>query len=365
LLHRVPDGRALPGTFASAEELVSLARALREHGGGVFAGSMRFGERDDAERDDDGEHRAGSTRSELDLLTEVARVSRRPVTFGLTQHEGRPDVHLEVLELVHLHADRDVVLRPQTTTRPVQLLFGLDTRTPFDRAPAWDAMRTLDPVRRLQALRDSAVRQRLIAEADEFGSPVDLDRLMVLAQPGEPSLATIAAQRGVSPAGAYIELLLETDGALICGRPIRNQSYEAIAALLDDPAVMVGLSNAGAYTNHMTQAGQTTHLLAHWVRDLGRFELGAAVRRLSADPADALGLVDRGRLVVGACADLNLIELERLELSPPEYVHDRPGGAGRFVQRSQGYHLTLVNGRPLMEAGQPTGVLPGQMLRAG
>ena len=79
-------------------------------------------------------------------------------------------------------------------------------------------------------------------------------------------------------------------------------------------------------------ASQPTYFLTHWVRERGRWTLEEAVRRLTSDTAELFGIADRGRLVPGAFADLNVIDLERLTLHQPEFVHDFPGGAGRWVQ---------------------------------
>ena len=54
-----------------------------------------------------------------------------------------------------------------------------------------------------------------------------------------------------------------------------------------------------------------------------------------------------------------------LRLHQPEYVHDFPGGAGRYVQKATGYDYTLVNGQVFMEAGEHTGALAGELLRSG
>ena len=86
-------------------------------------------------------------------------------------------------------------------------------------------------------------------------------------------------------------------------------------------------------------------------------------RTLSAEPARIVGLTDRGRLEVGLRADVNVIDPERVAERMPEYVHDFPGGAGRFVQRAQGYRATLCNGRVILadrpkviEAAEAAGV---------
>jgi N-acyl-D-aspartate/D-glutamate deacylase len=75
-------------------------------------------------------------------------------------------------------------------------------------------------------------------------------------------------------------------------------------------------------------------------------------------------VTDRGRLTVGSFADVNVIDFDRLHLRTPDYVHDFPGGAGRYVQGSTGYDYTLVNGQVFMEHGEHTGALAGRLLRS-
>jgi N-acyl-D-aspartate/D-glutamate deacylase len=220
-------------------------------------------------------------------------------------------------------------------------------------------------------VRDSSFRQTLISEADVHGTPLDLEQLFVL--PSEAarydcdpasSLAAIAADRGVSPAAAFIELVLETDGALVASMPFLNQDLAAVETMLDDPLVTLGLADAGAHVGQIMDASQPTFLLTYWVRERQRWTIQEAIRRLTSDTADLFGIADRGRLAVGAFADLNVIDFDGLHLPVPEYVHDFPNGAGRYVQGSSGYDVTLVNGHVFMEHGEHTGALAGRLLRS-
>ena len=111
-------------------------------------------------------------------------------------------------------------------------------------------------------------------------------------------------------------------------------------------------------------ASQPTYMLANWVRDQGVFSVEEGVRRLTTDTAELFGLTDRGVLRPGAFADVNVIDLDALALQLPEYVHDFPGGAGRYVQGATGYRATVVNGRVSLEDGRHTGDLAGVMLRS-
>jgi N-acyl-D-aspartate/D-glutamate deacylase len=85
---------------------------------------------------------------------------------------------------------------------------------------------------------------------------------------------------------------------------------------------------------------------------------------MTSDTADLFGVHDRGRLQAGAFADVNVVDLDALALEIPEFVHDFPAGAGRYVQRARGYRATVVNGARFVDQGQPTGAHAGRTLRS-
>ena len=62
-------------------------------------------------------------------------------------------------------------------------------------------------------------------------------------------------------------------------------------------------------------------------------------------------------------ADLNVIDFDALRLHMPEMVADLPGGGRRFVQRADGYDATIVAGEVVWRNGEPTGLLPGRLVR--
>jgi N-acyl-D-aspartate/D-glutamate deacylase len=324
---------------------------------------MRLGERDNDAFD--------SSRSEVALMGEISRHSGRPVSFGLTQTDRRPGLYESVIGFVKEENAAGANVRPQTTARGIGLLFGLEARTPFDRAPVWKELRGEVNGRKLQMLRDATFRQALISEADVHGTGVDLDKLYVLpdgdarydCDPAN-SLASIAEARGVSPAAAFIELALETEGQVVANMPFLNQDLSAVAEMLDDPLVTLGLADAGAHVGQIMDASQPTFLLTYWIRERERWSVQEAVRRLTSDTADLFGIRQRGRLIEGNFADVNVIDFDGLRLPQPEYVNDLPNGAGRFIQGSSGYDYTIVNGEVFMDHGEHTGALAGQMLRS-
>jgi N-acyl-D-amino-acid deacylase len=369
-LHKVPDGRPVPGTYAEPLELFAFADVLGRHGAGVFESASRIGE---GERDDVD---IPATRAELAWMGEVSRRSGGPVSFGLLQHDSRPDLYARVIELAKQENRRGANVRPQTTARSVGVLFSLDTRSPFDRASCWRDLKAMRNGQKLVALRDPATRTRLIEAADATPPSLDLAQLFVVNQlDGSPhrgarydldpstSLASIADQRGISAAAAYIELQLESDGELVCSFPFLNQQMSAVEYMLDEQLVTLGLADAGAHVGQILDASQPTFLLSYWIRERKRWSLEEGVRRLTSDTADLFGLTGRGRLAMGSFADVNVIDFEELELPAPSYVYDFPQGAGRYVQGATGYDYTIVNGQVFMDHGEHTGAFAGSMLK--
>lgn len=362
-MHVVPDGRQVPGTFAGSDEVLAFADVLKRHGKGLFEGAMRLGERDNDALE--------STRAEVALLGEFSRRSGRPVSFGLTQSDRRPDLYRRVVDFSKEENAAGADVHPQTTARGVGILFGIANRTPWDRLPGWAELQRLTLAERLDALRNPERRAALVAEADGAASAFDASRAFVL-PPGrearydgaaEDSLAAHAARRGVTPAAAFIDLALETHGALVVNLPFLNQRLAAVEDMLDERVVTLGLADAGAHVGQIMDTSQPTFFLSYWVRERQRWALEEAVRRLTSDTADLFGIAGRGRLTPGSFADVNVIDLEHLTLHHPRYVHDFPGGAGRYVQTASGYDATIVNGQVFMERGEHTGALAGTVVR--
>ena len=88
-----------------------------------------------------------------------------------------------------------------------------------------------------------------------------------------------------------------------------------------------------------------------------------AIRKMTKESTDVLGIRDRGTVETGRFADLNVFSADRLEIAYPEYVNDFPHGKGRLRVNATGYAATLVNGQVVTEQGVNTGARPGRVLR--
>jgi N-acyl-D-aspartate/D-glutamate deacylase len=184
----------------------------------------------------------------------------------------------------------------------------------------------------------------------------------------EKSVAAIAARTGRTADEVAYDYIIEENQYLYF--PVVNYvvgDHEPIREMLGDPACVLGLSDGGAHCTSIVDSGLPSFMLAHWGRDRSRgprLPLEYLVKRQTSETADFFGLSDRGQLVPGLRADVNINDFKHLRLHKPELIHDMPAGGRRFVQRVDGYEATLVAGIPIFECGEYTGALPGRLVRA-
>ncbi len=164
------------------------------------------------------------------------------------------------------------------------------------------------------------------------------------------------------------DVCLELDGKQLIYFPIYNYtefSYDNVHEMLTHPKALLGLSDGGAHVGTICDASFPAYLLAYWARDRAdsRISLPRAVQMLSADAADYLGLDDRGRLAVGARADINVIDHDSLSIGPPQMVRDLPAGGQRLLQPAHGFRATLVAGAQVVDHDRVTDARPGKLVR--
>ncbi|MDX6745137.1 N-acyl-D-amino-acid deacylase family protein [Actinocorallia sp. A-T 12471] len=366
-MHTVPDGRPVPGTYALPAELAAIADALAARGRGTFQVVPRIGERDGADR--------ANSVAEMAWMEEVSRASGRPLAFSIMQSDRRPGLWSWVMDATAAARSRGADLRPMTAVRGSAIVYGLVSRTPYDALPSWAALMALPIGERLSALDDAALRERLVEEASRPAdlkgplAPKDPAKIYLLppgtaaydVSPGN-SLAAEAARRGLTPPAAFLAYLRETDGVGLLYYPVLNQDLDAVATMITNPDVVIGVADAGAHVALTMDAGNSTYFLTHWVRDRGLLDVGPAIRKLTKDAASLWGIPDRGTLTPGSYADINVIDLASLELHTPVMLEDFPLNAPRFTQRARGYLHTLVNGEPLINHDTLTPALPGRLI---
>ena len=376
LNHRTLDGELVPGTFADSAELVALAQAMVDAGGGLFE-AVPTGETGDDPQ---------TVLGEIALLSEVSQRTGAPISFLMIQSMGAPDLWKEQLSAVARANGEGARLVPQVAGRPGGMLIGVATYHGLMRRPTFRRLENelaYDDL--LVELQKPEVKQAILAEENlpedpsrQYESIADnmaymFERLFVLGDPPEyeptrdRSIAGMAEASGKDPWEVLYDSI--AGGALLLGAftNYAEGSQDHLAVMLEHPDTVVGLSDGGAHVRFICDASMPTYLLTHWTRDRTRgrrIPLESIIRKQSALTAQVVGLTDRGTLEVGKRADVNVIDLDHLTLHPPHPVEDLPAGGRRILQEATGYVATIVNGVVTRRSDADTGARPGRLVRA-
>jgi N-acyl-D-amino-acid deacylase len=174
------------------------------------------------------------------------------------------------------------------------------------------------------------------------------------------TLADVAAERGLSPPQAAMQLVVEDDSRV--GAAYFQMSEENVRRGLSLPWVSI-CSDASApapegvflrSNPHPRAYGAFARFLGRYVRDEGVVSLEEAVRRMTSLPAEVFRLRDRGSLTPGSFADVVVFDpVEIRDHATFEEPH----------RYATGVRHVLVNGTPVIRDGEHTGALPGRVVR--
>jgi len=367
LNHRTKRGDPTPSLRATEEELTQIALGLRDAGHGVIELISDFDTPDPV--------------SEFAMIRRIVAASDRPLTISLAQRHGAPEMWRTLLGMIEAAAEAGLPIAAQVAPRPLGVLLGLQASlNPFSTHPSVRALAPQPLAVKVATMRDPAFRARVLAEEpDPAEAPLRrrLLRLETLFPLGdvpdyeparERSLGSIAQREGRTAAEVAYGMLLADEGRSFFFAPFANYAafdLDVCREMLAHPNTLPGLGDGGAHVGSISDASFPTYLLMHWGRDRsrGRFDVGWLVKRQTADTARAVGLHDRGVIAPGMKADLNVIDLDRLRIERPYMAFDLPSGAKRLMQPARGYDATIVSGTIVYRDGEPTGALPGKLVR--
>ena len=368
MLHRSKDGEPVPGTFANADEMVGIGRAMGQAGHGVFelASDMSIAE------------------DEFAWMKAMSAETGVPVTYGLLQSPMQPQKWRDLLRLTEEARDEGAQITAQIACRPTGMVLGWQSTVhPFITRPSYRQIAALPFAERIKHLADPAVRASILAEqpakTNAFSDILmsGFDRMFRLEHEGgldyEPrakdSIAALAERTGHAPDAIVYDMLMEREGRGYIYLPLLNYAefnFDHILEMMGHPATILSLSDGGAHCGVICDASFPTYMLTYWARERsrgGRLPLEKVVAMQTRDTAKLYGLNDRGMVAPGLKADLNLIDLEALRILPPEMVFDLPADGRRLIQRAEGYRATIVSGVVTFEDGVATGEMPGRLVR--
>ena len=344
--HRLPDGRSIPGTFADPEELVEIARAVGPRNALMQAVGANF-----------------------EVLKKISNTTRGRVLFSYGAGHEKGSGRERAEDLANLCKGRDITAISQV--RGSGFMFGLQSNLPFP-GKTWERLRNLDFAGRLEAIRDAGMCDDLVEEAKgqkkTWISMGDVYYLGDAERPdytvaAEHSLKAMADAAGEHWAETFLRISRESQGKGLFNLRMFNKSLKELGDLFRSEHCFPSLGDAGAHVSQIMDAGWPTFILSYWIREAGLYSWGEGIRRMTSGPARVLGLNDRGTLASGLRADVNVFDPSSVAELQPVLVHDFPGGAPRYIQRSTGYKATIVNGQVNVRDGEHTGARAGTVLR--
>jgi len=373
-VHRARGGANIGTLTASHAELTGIAQGIRRAGRGVFQLIS------DAYLTADDDFAAG----ELTLIRQLALTTGGRVSFTVQQTDEAPDRWKHIFgEVERMNAD-GLDVRAQVAPRPVGAILGFSTTTnPFILTPTWRRVaQTRDLAARVARLRDPATKAAMLAEHE--GTQRDgltgllfhgFDRMFRMSDPvdyepeAHTSLAAEAKRAGRSPADHAYDVLLEEDGRRLVYMPLINYARGDLAdvfGMMSGEHTLFGLSDGGAHCGTICDGSFPTTTIALWSQGdkAGRrASLESLVHGYTQRNAAHVGWFDRGVVAPGYLADLNVIDMKDLALSPPRVVHDLPAGGSRLLQTARGYRATIKRGVTTFQNGEWTGRTPGGLVR--
>lgn len=363
--HRFRSGAFAPSVSTEEDELIALAEGLGEAGSGLFQLIPNSAE---------------AAEDEFSVMERLVEASGRPLSFSMLQNAARPANFGTYLELL-ARRGASKGMTGQFYPRPVGVLFGLDlSYHPFSLCPSYRPIAQLPLAEKVERLRDPEFRSRLISEEPEDPNPFfvqivkAVDPLFALGSPPDyhqspdQTIAARASVMGIDPKELILDELLRDEGRAILYAPAApsiDDYLQRAREAFKTPGALFGLGDGGAHYGLICDAAYPTYVLTQWVgvRDASGVGLTEAVRALTRLPAETIGLDDRGLVAAGYKADLNVIDLDRLELDVPKISHDLPAGGKRLTQHAVGYEATIVSGVVTYRNGESTGALPGRLVR--
>ena len=338
----------IPGAYSKTEEVIELARVAGQFGG-IYISHMR----------EEG----------LDLIKSVEETIRigeeGNVPAQITHHKAMGvemwGSSIETLALVDAANARGVDVSSDqypyaASSTGISVLF-----------PAWSLAGKREV--RLARFKDPETRVRIKEGIvynlihDRGGD--DPSRVAIANCDWDTSLngknfAQVLRERGQAvnmDTAADLALELQERGG--CSGVFHAMSEEDVARIMKHPRTMIasdgGIHMPGEGVPHPRNYGTFARILAYYVRDKQLISTGEAIYKMSKMPAQRIGLNERGRLEVGAMADIAVLDLDTIQ---DHASFDQPH------QFATGVQHVLVNGVMVLKDAQMTGQRPGRSLRS-
>ncbi len=366
--HSDGDGEPVASRWATHDELIALCEEVGLHEGttleGIVPGCLdRFAD------------------DEIELLGLMSAAANRPMNWNVLTVDSREADRVPRQISAY---DRSIELGGKVValTMPVQVPMNMSFSSfcGLWLLPGWQQILGVPLAERIQRLQDPDTRVRMLENslsqaAGVFRRLADWGDYVIgdtysAANEGLKgrTVRDIAIERGASSFGTLLDIVIADELKTILWPTPQDddaESWRMRAELWQDGRAMIGGSDAGAHLDRMCGAPYPTRWLADCIRGRKLVPVEFAVKMMTSQPAKLFGLVDRGELREGACADVVVFNPDEIGSEDAMLVTDLPGNSSRLTAGSFGVKRVLVNGVTIVENGVANGAVPGTVLKSG
>jgi N-acyl-D-aspartate/D-glutamate deacylase len=366
--HSDGDGEPVASRWATHDELIALCEEVGLHEGttleGIVPGCLdRFAD------------------DEIELLGLMSAAANRPMNWNVLTVDSREADRVPRQISAY---DRSIELGGKVValTMPVQVPMNMSFSSfcGLWLLPGWQQILGVPVAERIQRLQDPDTRLRMLENSlsqaagvfrrlADWGDYVIGDTYSAANEGLKGRIVRdVANERGMSSFGTLLDIVIADDLKTILWPTPQDddaESWRMRAELWQDGRAMIGGSDAGAHLDRMCGAPYPTRWLADCIRGRKLVPVEFAVKMMTSQPAKLFGLVDRGELREGACADVVVFNPDEIGSEDAMLVTDLPGNSSRLTAGSFGVKRVLVNGVTIVENGVANGAVPGTVLKSG
>ncbi len=363
--HNDGDGQMVPSRYASPDELIALCRVTGEFAGTSLEFLPMIGPFEPWAKE---------------LMADMSVAAQRPLNWNILVINQASSAGIEnQLSAGDVARERGGKVVALTIPKISGVRLSFASGFVLDAMPGWETVMGLPRSYKKAILADPAARAELNAAAQSPDNPMrglanwSTRRIFSALSPETRDyqgrlVGEIAAEQGRDPFDVLCEIAVADDLLTSFGMdtPVStDEDWKLRLEVWRDGRAVIGASDAGAHLDLLATFNYTTTLLGEAVRERGLLPLEEAVQLITEVPAELYGLVDRGRLVEGCCADVVVFDPATIATDETTLRTDLPGGAARLYAGSQGVEHVIVNGESLVANGELTATRSGAVLRSG
>ena len=362
--HNDFDGNPVPSRHASKDEMITLARQVRDFEGTTveFLPGVGWGE------------------EEANYMADLSLAANRPVNWNvLVPNSANAEQAKAQLAATDIARERGAEVLALTVPQPMTIRINLDSGFVFDALHNWAPFFKLSKEEKLAFLADPEKRRQLGEDAKNPESPMHMLanwEIFTVDQVQNPELKAhqgrrigdIAEELGKDPFDTLIDIAVQDDLQTYFMPPTMGEdddTWKMRGELWHDDRTIIGASDAGAHLDMIDTFAFSSQVLGEGVRKRGLITLEEAIHQLTEVPAGLYGLRERGRLEVGYHADVVVFDADEIGLGETYTKYDLPAGAGRLYADANGVEHVFANGVEIVRHGEDTGARPGVVFRSG